>query len=73
MAPGYVLVAWIQSQGLDCSERQRVLTNKNLDDIYNVIRKSGSKNANEISDRLKAISFSHSLEKPEASCLLIPS
>ena len=31
-------------QGLDSSERLRVLTDKNVDDICNVMRKPGSKN-----------------------------
>ena len=36
----------IREQGLDTTEKLRVLTNKNIDDICNVVRKPGSKNAN---------------------------
>ena len=35
----------IREQGLDSSERPRVLMDKNIDDICNVVRKSGGKNA----------------------------
>ena len=36
----------VREQGLDSPERLRVLTNKNVNDICNVVRKPGSKNAN---------------------------
>ena len=35
----------IREQGLDSSEQLRVLINKNVDDICNVVRKPGNKNA----------------------------
>ena len=35
----------IREQGLDSPETLIVLTNKNVDDICNVVRKSGDKNA----------------------------
>ena len=37
----------IRKQGLNSSERLRVLTNKNVDDIGNVLRKSGGKISNQ--------------------------
>ena len=36
----------VREQGLDNPERLRVLTDKNVDDICNVVRKPGGKNAN---------------------------
>ena len=36
----------VREQGLDNSDSLRVLTNKNVNDICNVVRKPGSKNAN---------------------------
>ena len=36
----------IREQGLDSPERLQVLTDKNVADIYNVVRKLGGKNAN---------------------------
>ena len=41
----------IREQELGSSERLRVLTDKNVDGICNVIRKPGSKNADETSNR----------------------
>ena len=41
----------IREQGLDHPDRLRVLTNKNVDYICNVMRKPGSKNANGTPDR----------------------
>ena len=35
----------IREQGLDCPDRLRVLTEKNIDDICNVMRKSDGKSA----------------------------
>ena len=55
MILGYVHLAWIhfqisqvliREQWLNSTERLRVLTNKNVDDICNVVKKPGSKNAN---------------------------
>ena len=40
----------VREQRLDSPERIRVLINKNVDDIYNVMRKPGDKNANGTSD-----------------------
>ena len=37
---------FIREQGLDCFERLRVLTDKNVNDICNVARKPGCNNAN---------------------------
>ena len=37
----------IREQGLDSSERLRVLTDKNVDDICSVVRKPDGKNTNE--------------------------
>ena len=34
----------VREQGLDSPERLRVLTNKNVDDICNIMRKPGSMN-----------------------------
>ena len=36
----------VKVQGLDSPERLRVLTDKNVDDICNIMRKPGGKNAN---------------------------
>ena len=41
----------IREQGLDSPDRLRVLTDKNVDDICNVMRKSGGKNADGMPDR----------------------
>ena len=46
----------IRKQGLDSPERLRVLTNKNINDICNVIRKQGGKNANRTPDRGQQVS-----------------
>ena len=35
----------IREQGLDSPDRQRVITDKNVDDLCNVMRKPGDKNA----------------------------
>ena len=36
----------VREHGLDSPDRLRVLTDKNVDDICNVVRKPGGKNAN---------------------------
>ena len=41
----------IREQGLDSAERVRVLTDKNVDEIHNVVRKQGFKNDNGTSDK----------------------
>ena len=41
----------IREQELDSLERLRVLIDKNVDDIYNVVRKPDGKNADRMSDR----------------------
>ena len=41
----------VREQGLDSPERLRVLTNKNVDDVCNVMRKPGGKNADGMPDR----------------------
>ena len=41
----------IREQGPDSPERLRVLSDKNVNNIYNVMRKPGSKNANGMPDR----------------------
>ena len=46
----------IREQGLDNPNRLRVLTNKNVDDICNVVRKPGSKNADGTPDRGQQVS-----------------
>ena len=46
----------IREQGVDNSDRLRVLTNKNVDDICNVMRKLGSKNANGSPNRGRQVS-----------------
>ena len=46
----------IREQGLDSSERLRVLIDKNVDDISNVTRKPGSKNANGLPNRGQQVS-----------------
>ena len=46
----------IREQGLDSPERPRVLMNKNVDDILNVARKPGGKNANVSPNRQQQVS-----------------
>ena len=46
----------IREQGLDNPDRLRVLTDKNVDDICNVMRKPGGKNANGTPDRGQQVS-----------------
>ena len=41
----------VRKQGLDSPERLRVLTNKNVDDIFNVMMKPGGKNADGMPNR----------------------
>ena len=41
----------IREQELDSPDRLRVLTDKNADDICNVVKKPGTKNANGMPDR----------------------
>ena len=54
----------VREQGLDSPQRLRVITDKNVDDICNIMRKSGGKNANRMPN-------SYSPRKPAASCLPI--
>ena len=60
MAPGYVPTAWIypeaarllvRDQGLYSPDRLRVLIDKTVHDICNVMRKPGGKIANRMPDR----------------------
>ena len=46
----------IREQRLDTRERLRVLTDKNVDDICNVVSKPGGKNANIMSNRVQQVS-----------------
>ena len=46
----------IREQGLDSLDRLRVLSGKNVDDICNVMRKPGSKNANGMLNRGQQVS-----------------
>ena len=46
----------VREQGVDSSERLRVCTDKNIDDICNVMRKPGGKNANGSPNRRQQIS-----------------
>ena len=46
----------VGEQGLDSHERLRVLTDKNINDICNVMRKLCSKNANRMPDREQHVS-----------------
>ena len=46
----------VRGQGLDSLERLRVLTDKNVDDICNVVRKPGGKNANRMPNRGQQVS-----------------
>ena len=46
-----------REQGLDSPERLRVLTGQNVDDICNVVRKPGGKNANRTHNRGQQISM----------------
>ena len=46
----------IREQGLDSPDMLRVLTSKNVDDICNIVRKTGSKNAIEMPNRGQQIS-----------------
>ena len=54
---------FVREQGLDSPKRLQVLTDKNVDDICNVMRKPGSKNANGTPDRQRAAGFSHILRE----------
>ena len=47
----------IREQGLDNPDRLRVLTDKNVDDICNVVRKPGGKNADGTPDRGQQVSM----------------
>ena len=47
----------IREQGVDRTERPRVLTNKNIDDICKFMRMPGGKNADGKPDRGQQISF----------------
>ena len=60
---------FIREQGLDNPDRLRVLTDKNVDDICNVVRQPGGKNANETLDRGQQVSVSSG--EPEAHSLPI--
>ena len=60
----------IREQGLDSLERLRVITDKNDDNICNVMMKPFSKNSDGMPDRGQQDSHPR---KPEASCLPIPS
>ena len=46
----------IREQGLDSPVKMRVLTDKNVSDILNVMRKPGSKNADGMPDRGQQVS-----------------
>ena len=46
----------VRQQGLDSPKRLRVFTDKNIDDICNVMRKPGSKNVNRTPDRGQQLS-----------------
>ena len=46
----------VREQGLNSPDRLRVLTDKNVDDICNVVRKPGSKNADGTPDRGQQVS-----------------
>ena len=47
----------VREQGLDSHERLKVLTDKNVNDICNVMRKPGSKNADEMPNRGHQVSI----------------
>ena len=44
----------IREQGLDCSDQLHVLANKIVDDIFNIMRNFGNKNADEMLDGNKS-------------------
>ena len=46
----------IREQGLDSPEKLQVLTDKNVDEICNVVRKPGGKNANGMHGRGQQVS-----------------
>ena len=46
----------IREQGLESPDWLRVFTDKNVNDIWNVMRKPGVKNANEMPDRGQQVS-----------------
>ena len=46
----------VREQGLDSPERLRVLTNKNVDDIFNFMRKPSGKNADGMPNRKQQVS-----------------
>ena len=47
----------IRKEGLDSPKKLRVLMEKNVDDICNIVRKSDSKNADRISNRGQQVSI----------------
>ena len=60
-----------REQELDSSKSLRVLMDKNVNDICNIMRKPDQKCQQ--NTQQGTTSFSHSPRKPKASCLLIPS
>ena len=46
----------IREQGLDRPDRLSVFTDKNVDDIYNIMRKYGGKNSNGMPNRGQQVS-----------------
>ena len=46
----------VREQGLDSPKRLGTLTDKNINDICNVMKKTGSKNANGMPDRGQQVS-----------------
>ena len=47
----------LREQGVESAERLRVLTNKNVDDICNVMRKPGHNDANGMHDKGQQVSI----------------
>ena len=60
----------IREKGIDSPERLRVLTDKNVDDIYNFARMPGGKNANGTPNRGQHVSV---IAQENLSCLPISS
>ena len=61
----------VREQGIDSTERLRVLADKIIRNICNVMRELGGKNANGMLNRRQQVSLI--AQEHEASCIYIPS
>ena len=62
----------IREQGLDSPEKLSILTDKNVDDICNIVRKQGSKNADRMPDREQQVSVIAEENLKQAAFLFHP-